>query len=688
MSLSRNFGDNLASQLGKIEKAAVSSARSIERMGEAFQRAQSAVDAIDLSHLNAIGGGGASSKSSSGGGRSGGGDLGGSLVAGLAPLASIGSQITAQLDRVGGTVVTLARRIDDALKKPFFEKLIEEATKAENRIIRVGAKAADAGLRIKHFFTNFGDVAGKGLGQVTDLGKGFQALPAPIQSATSHVKRLGAEIALAVGAFALMYKSVQAGEHFITSGIKGAMNLNETLSKTMTIFGADGKAIVAQADTMAKKFGLVKGEVIDGAVGIANLGKAAGQTDGEAVKLGNTFAQLAANFQSQDNIPTLTEAFDKLRSGLAGESEPLRRFGVLLDEDSVKAYAYANGIAKAGEKLSQAQKVTARTALIQQALGRVNGDLANTVNQPMGAFRKFTGTLTNLANDIGTALLPAIQKGLGLLNEFGAAAVAKWEASQGAFKGFVDRVVYGLGSIEVAFKNWPRVMEAFWLTVHEVFNNFDEAMDATRSNAAIVAVYIADNWANLIIDALNATGRAFINLQGNFVRLGKAVLDFAGGDMDAFSKITWTPLLEGFKATAEKFPGLIKPEFEKIGAAAGKIWDQINKRQSKFAGGLAGAAAGLGRDVGKMMAGLAPPEEKAVGQKEAKDNAALSFGSKEAASAVAKFRNGSDTNAQLLRIQQEALQYLRQAAAALNATRGKKGGAGDLADELNFVGRL
>ena len=61
--------------------------------------------------------------------------------------------------------------------------------------------------------------------------------------------------------------------------------------------------------------------------------------------MGNAFTAIALDVMSQDNLD-FADSLRVIQSGLAGESEPLRKRGVLLSEDAVKQVAYARGIAK------------------------------------------------------------------------------------------------------------------------------------------------------------------------------------------------------------------------------------------------------------------------------------------------------------------------------------------------------
>jgi hypothetical protein len=197
-----------------------------------------------------------------------------------------------------------------------------------------------------------------------------------------------------------------------------AADLGETLSKVKTTFGADAAVVSDFADEMAKKFGLVRQETLDAAASIGLIGQAAGLSAGQSAQLSVSLAKLGADASSFYNVP-LAEALQKIRSGLVGESEPLRAFGVLLSEDAVKAEALKSGLARSGEALSEQQKVVARAAIITRGLATASGDLERTQDSAANQMRKFTGDVENFKTEVGTALIPALTEAMKLAREFG-----------------------------------------------------------------------------------------------------------------------------------------------------------------------------------------------------------------------------------------------------------------------------
>lgn len=127
----------------------------------------------------------------------------------------------------------------------------------------------------------------------------------------------------------------------------------------------------------------------------------------KAAAMSREFAVLAQDLGSFFNTDTQT-AIDKLRSGLSGESEPLRDFGVFLTEAKVKAQALAMGMKPVGKEFSEQQKIVARYALIMAETKNAQGDVARTSESTANRIRASQAAWANLQVVVGEKLIPAI----------------------------------------------------------------------------------------------------------------------------------------------------------------------------------------------------------------------------------------------------------------------------------------
>lgn len=108
------------------------------------------------------------------------------------------------------------------------------------------------------------------------------------------------------------------------------------------------------------------------------------------------------------------EAFQKLQAGISGEIEPLKRLGIVINETTVKAYAYKTGIAEVGKELTEQQKVQARYQLIMEQTSKAQGDLARTAESPANKLRVLKERTTELGIELGMKLLPLFERAITL----------------------------------------------------------------------------------------------------------------------------------------------------------------------------------------------------------------------------------------------------------------------------------
>ncbi|WP_052761964.1 phage tail tape measure protein [Aurantiacibacter luteus] len=133
----------------------------------------------------------------------------------------------------------------------------------------------------------------------------------------------------------------------------------------------------------------------------------AAPTRAAAAEMSQAFSVLAQDLASFYNVDP-GEALAKLRSGLSGESEPLRDFGVFLTEAGVRAKGLEMGLGGLSGELSEQEKILARYQLILEATGNAQGDVARTSGSTANQARAFGAAMDELQVAIGTRLLPVL----------------------------------------------------------------------------------------------------------------------------------------------------------------------------------------------------------------------------------------------------------------------------------------
>jgi len=235
----------------------------------------------------------------------------------------------------------------------------------------------------------------------------FKSLETKGQKANFLLRKAAIPAAAALGGLALGAKAA----------VSAASDLGEETSKSEAIFGKTAATVQKFAGEQGAAFGLSKTAALDAANSMAVYGKAAGLTGSELGTFSTDLVKLSGDLASFSNVDVQTAA-DALKSGLAGESEPLKKFGILMNDATLKATALKMGLIKTTkDALTPQQKVLAANRLIFEQTTDAQGDAARTSGSFANRQRQLTATLENMKAELGTALLPIVEKFAGWLTK-------------------------------------------------------------------------------------------------------------------------------------------------------------------------------------------------------------------------------------------------------------------------------
>ena len=213
--------------------------------------------------------------------------------------------------------------------------------------------------------------------------------------------------AAAVASFALVGKNA----------IQAAMDVVESENLFTVSMGNMADAARAWSDDLQASLGLNAYEVRKNVGILYNMTTSMGLARDEAYKLSTDLTQLAYDMASFYNMP-VEEMFVKLQSGITGETEPLKRIGILVLDSTIKQYAYAAGIANVGAELTEQQKVMARYIAIMGQTKNSQGDLARTIMSPSNQLRLLRMQLQLASINLGNAFMPIVTIVLPILTNF------------------------------------------------------------------------------------------------------------------------------------------------------------------------------------------------------------------------------------------------------------------------------
>lgn len=309
------------------------------------------------------------------------------------------------------------------------EKIIAEYELKTDKFRQQVKGVADDLGKVEKQGKEAGDANAKSFNNASQSANKFSKSVKDSESQLQSIKGMATKFAGAVGiAF-----GVQEVLQFTKATIDAASNLQETFSKTQQLFGANTDQIMEWSKTTANSLGQSQQQALDAASTFAIFGRSAGLTGEDLVKFSTDFTGLASDLASFNNT-TPEEAIQAIGAALRGENEPIRRYGVLLDEASLKQAALKEGIiSSTKEALTPQQKVLAAQIAIYQQTTAAQGDFARTSDGLANQQRILAANFANLQTEIGQALLPVMLDFVKTLNSL--------------VKGDIPGMIDGLGKL-------------------------------------------------------------------------------------------------------------------------------------------------------------------------------------------------------------------------------------------------
>ena len=207
-------------------------------------------------------------------------------------------------------------------------------------------------------------------------------------------------------AFRLAGRAAAVGLAVGLGSINLAADLGETRSAVEQVFGAEASAeLNTYANTANSALGQTRTSVLRASQTFGVFGRAAGLAGPDLSRFSTRLVGLSTDLASFYNADP-SEVIEALGSGLRGEAEPLRRFGILLDDATLKAKALEMGIYDGTDSLTQQQKILAAGEVIFAQSSIAQGDFARTSEGLANQQRILSATLEDTQVRLGEYLLP------------------------------------------------------------------------------------------------------------------------------------------------------------------------------------------------------------------------------------------------------------------------------------------
>jgi len=200
------------------------------------------------------------------------------------------------------------------------------------------------------------------------------------------------------------------------ASIKFASDYVESVNKVDVAFGSSADSVKKFADTALDSFGIAEGTALDMAAAYGDMGTSMGLTTAQASKMSTELVGLAGDLASFKNIG-IDQANTALSAIFTGETESLKKLGIVMTEQNLQQFALSKGIKTSVKDMDQASKVNLRYAYVMSVTTNAQGDFARTGGGAANQSRIFTESLKELGAQFGQVILPYFTKFVTAVNK-------------------------------------------------------------------------------------------------------------------------------------------------------------------------------------------------------------------------------------------------------------------------------
>jgi hypothetical protein len=244
-------------------------------------------------------------------------------------------------------------------------------------------------------------------GDTTQLDKALTKAQSGLDNFSKKAKDVGGKMSLFITA-----PIVAAGG----AAIKFASDFEESLNKVDVAFKGSSGQVKAFAKTALNSFGIAEGSALDMAALFGDMSTSMGISQGEAAKLSTSLVGLAGDLASFKNM-NIEEVTTALNGVFTGETESLKRLGVVMTEANLQQFALSQGMKGNIKDFTQAQKVMLRYEYVMSMTSNAHGDFIRTGGGAANQMRVFQEGLKELGVLFGQEMLPLFTDMVKSLND-------------------------------------------------------------------------------------------------------------------------------------------------------------------------------------------------------------------------------------------------------------------------------
>ena len=401
-----------------------------------------------------------------------------------------------------------------------------------------------------------------------------------------------------VAGMAAGYLSLQGAMETVKAGIDYASDLAEVQNVVDVSFGKSAASINDWSQKALEAYGLneVTAKRYNGTLGA--MLKSTGVTGDSVVDMSEKLTGLAGDMALFYNLDT-NAAFEKIRSGISGETEPLKQLGINMSVANLEAYALSQGITTAYDKMSQAEQTMLRYNYLMSVTSDAQGDFARTSDSWANQTRLLSENWTEFVGKMAANLLPTLTAGVSTLND-----VILWMSENTAFitpiLGAITTAV-GLYTAAVLTNAAAKGISAVASQLHAAAEaraaalTFRATVAQYGLNTALLAcpitwivsgIILVITAIYLVVAAINKVKGTSISATGVVLGVlataGAIVLNTIIGVINAAIQAVWTLFVEPFIGVIEWVLNAVNGGFDSLDDAVKNLLGQMISRLLSF----------------------------------------------------------------------------------------------------------
>lgn len=306
----------------------------------------------------------------------------------------------------------------------------------------------------------------------------------------------------------------------------------QALGKMNDVFGENNKAVKDWLNTSMESFGLSKLSAAEMIADFGALFDNYGFKIEETTKMSQSLVERVRDLGARFNKSS-EETATALNAIFTGQTEPLRKFGVVLNQASLQEFAYAQGIRKKVSEMTEAEKVQLRYNYVMQQTSSALGYFKKEHNTASAQLENFKEIVKEIGVTFGEVIIPVFGPILNGINN-----TLKFVAGldQGTRK-FIVTIALMAASIGPLLIGAAKIIEAT-KTVKEVTGGLGKAIKGVSKVNKVFGSALENStflklakWAALVIgvaiaiwmviEAINALIGRKSSVQGTIEQLGK-----------------------------------------------------------------------------------------------------------------------------------------------------------------------